>query len=542
MDTPTTSHHPSPGVPGTLRAVWQRRRDEVLGHIDVVDAAIAALLGEAMDDDLRASAHQAAHELTGAAVTFGFPRASELARELELAFEPARALHHAEAPRLAGLAVDLRADLGGEPRGTLSTTTHGDCVLIVSEDDALARRLADEALERGLHAHVATDVTVAAGIAAARRPDVVVLDLHLPRQGTAALTLLEQLAQDEGGAPVVCVTATESFVDRIEVARRGGRGYLPRSLPAGHVLDVVDQLLRRRRASATRVIVVDDDDAVLSAVEALLSSHGVETTTLSDPLLLWDALEALDPDLVVLDVDMPEVGGIELCRVIRNEPRWSRLPILFLTARTDSASVHALFAAGADDYVPKPIVAPELLTRVTNRVERVALYRSLSDVDALTGVATRRAATETLERLLALSRRGQPLALGVIDLDHFKQVNDEHGHAVGDRVLQRVGALLQATFRGEDVVARWGGEEFAVGLYASGKEDAARRLERTLEVLRGERFTATDGRHFTVTFSGGVAEHPADADDLQQLFAAADTALYQAKAAGRDRVLTTGPG
>ncbi|HEV2771074.1 MAG TPA: response regulator [Solirubrobacteraceae bacterium] len=304
---------------------------------------------------------------------------------------------------------------------------------------------------------------------------------------------------------------------------------------------MIDQLLRRRSADATRVLVVDDDVAVLSAVETLLSAHGVEATTLDDPLGLWGALEALDPDLVVLDVDMPAVSGIELCRVIRNEPRWSRLPVLFLTARTDPDTVQAVFAAGADDYVPKPVLAPELLTRITNRVERVALYRSLSDIDALTGVATRRTATERLERMLSLARRGQALALAVIDLDHFKQVNDEHGHAAGDRVLQRVGALLQATFRGEDIVARWGGEEFAVGLSASGTEDAARRLEHTLEVLRRERFAAADGRSFTVTFTAGVAGHPGDAEDLQGLFAAADAALYQAKNAGRDRVLLAGP-
>jgi len=150
--------------------------------------------------------------------------------------------------------------------------------------------------------------------------------------------------------------------------------------------------------------------------------------------------------------------------------------------------------------------------------------------------------TRLLDHALARQHLASPrLAGAVIDLDHFKAVNDEHGHAAGDRVLQRVGALLQATFQGEDIVARWGGEEFVVGLYASDGEQAARRLERTLDLLRGERFAAADGRRFKVTFSAGIAGHPHDADDLRGLFAAADAALYQAKDVGRDRVLVASP-
>jgi diguanylate cyclase (GGDEF)-like protein len=162
----------------------------------------------------------------------------------------------------------------------------------------------------------------------------------------------------------------------------------------------------------------------------------------------------------------------------------------------------------------------------------------MDSTDPLTGLANRRKATEALERLFSLAgRNGVPVSVAILDLDHFKQVNDQHGHAAGDTVLRRLGELLTQSFRTEDVTARWGGEEFLVGMYGSTKADGARRLTALLQGLRGESFAGDGGESFTVTFSAGVAEHAADCSDLEALCRAADEALYQAKAAGRARVM-----
>src|SRR5207248_6769805 len=139
--------------------------------------------------------------------------------------------------------------------------------------------------------------------------------------------------------------------------------------------------------------------------------------------------------------------------------------------------------------------------------------------------------------LLALARRhNQPLSLVLVDVDHFKLVNDKHGHATGDEVLRRLGVALRRSFRDEDVVARWGGEEFVVGMYAMGVGDGVARLYRVLEAVRREVFTGGDNREFGVAFSAGVAEFPRHGIDLQSLYRAADEALYRAKEAGRGRV------
>jgi len=132
----------------------------------------------------------------------------------------------------------------------------------------------------------------------------------------------------------------------------------------------VRALLPAPAAARPRVLCVDDDAELLQAVRALLEAQRLEVHTLSDPLHFWSRLGEVRPDLVVLDVEMPYVNGIELCRVVRADPRWRTLPVLFLTARTEPETVYRVFAAGADDYVGKPLIGPELITRIRNRLER----------------------------------------------------------------------------------------------------------------------------------------------------------------------------
>lgn len=153
------------------------------------------------------------------------------------------------------------------------------------------------------------------------------------------------------------------------------------------------------------------------------------------------------------------------------------------------------------------------------------------------GVANRRKSIQELNRLLRLAlRQSQPLCFVILDLDHFKLVNDRHGHEAGDRVLKRFAALLKQTFRSEDVVARWGGEEFVVGLYGATRQQTRDRLTELLETMQQQEFTDASGENFRVSFSGGIAEYPEDGTDLQALYRSADAALYLAKAEGRGQV------
>jgi diguanylate cyclase (GGDEF)-like protein len=558
------------GQPAALSAavagVWGKYRDQVLARVDVLESAAMGILEGRLDREGRREAEREAHKLAGSVGTFGFSEGSRLAREAETLLAGPAAPGQAEALRLADLAVALRRELtappaaavparpasaaaadagsripgpaaGGAPRGAPGAAEDGPVLLIVDGDRDTADRLAMEASARGLRPHVALAAAEAREALRRVAPEAALLDISID----GGIELLRALSDRFPAVPSIVFTRSDAFTDRVEVARLGGRGFLRKPLAPARAIDAVEPLLRPVPGPQAAVLAVDDDPAVLEAVRFVLEPHGIRVDTLDAPERFWETLEESAPDVVLLDVDMPRVNGLELCRVLRNDPRWKSVPVVFLTSRTDPTTVQEVFAAGADDFVGKPFVGPELGARIQNRLERVRLQRSLAETDALTGVPNRRGSEEVLERFIRLAAgQGEPLAFGVVDLDCFKTVNDRCGHAVGDEVLARVARVLHKRFRSQDVVARWGGEEFVVGMYGMDKTDGVQRLAEALEVLREEPFTAPDGESFHVTFSAGVAEFVTDGRDLQSLYRAADEAMYAAKAAGRDRVLPAG--
>ncbi len=531
-----------PAEQSPLKTIWNAHRPTMVERVCLLQQAATALTDRTLDATLHTEATQAAHQLAGALGTFGFWRASEYAREMESILEGAETAGVDPGPRLSELASGLLVELDAEPSDAAMALPAADLqtaplILLVDDDPTLTSRLADEAVHRGMRAEIAASPAAARALAEQERPDAVVLDLTFEDGSDAAYALLAELTQKSPPVPVLVLTVRDGFTDRIEVARRGARGFLEKSLSPSDALDQVSQILDRTSTGGARILAVDDDPAVLGATRAILEAHGLEVATLNDPMRFWEELTRVSPALLLLDVDMPGASGIELCRVLRNDPRWAAVPVLILTARRDAATVQEIFAAGADDYLVKPIVAAELTTRVENRLDRFRLHQALADTDALTGVANRRTSKGALGQLIGLAERfGKPLCLAELDLDHFKKVNDRYGHATGDMALRRLGELLRRSFHGEDVVARWGGEEFIVAMYGIGREQGIERVRGLLEVFRAEEFQA-GGERFNLTFSAGVALYPADGEDIEGLHRAADVALYRAKAAGRDRVL-----
>jgi diguanylate cyclase (GGDEF)-like protein len=547
--------HGDQDTTATLADMWGQFKDAELARVDTLDRAALALLRGSLVDDQRLQATREAHQLAGAVGTFGFMQASSTAREIEQILQGTVTLGEAQVGRLSTLVVRLRTELERDPAATTSPEPRAaerlsvervPCrespfLLLVDDDPALAERICEEGATRYFHTEVAEGVEAARSVLARERPDVVLLDLLVQDTTEDGLGLLKELNEQGDPVPVLVLTRRDTFIDRVQVATLGGRGFLSKSTPTSEVFDAVVRLLQQHQPGESRVIAADDDPVILATLDFLLSPCGIRVIPVNDPLSFWDMLEQQSPDLVILDVDMPRISGIELCQVMRNDERWSTTPVVFLTARTDPETVRQVFAAGADDFVNKPIVGPELIARITNRLERSRLARSMAETDPLTGLANRRKASESVGRFLRLAERhDQPLSIAVLDIDHFKQVNDRYGHDTGDAVLQGITKLLLQGQRGEDIVARWGGEEILLAMYGMTRADGVQRLANVLETVRDETFMAPNGDAIRVTFSGGVSQFPEDGADLQTLCRAADEALYRAKAAGRNRVVPAG--
>jgi len=270
-------------------------------------------------------------------------------------------------------------------------------------------------------------------------------------------------------------------------------------------------------ASAVHVLAVDDDPAFLAALHPMLEPWGVHLTTLENPLRFWDILPKVAPDLLILDVEMPQVTGIELCQAVRADSHWQSLPILFLTARHDLDTIQQIFTIGADDYITKPIVGAELLSRITNRLDRLRLLQTLATQDPLTGLANQPHSSRELERLLTAN----PLhlfCLAIFTVIALHQLNFQYGHATTNQVLQRWGRLFQMTLGSTATLSYWGNGEFLVGLSGCGKSKAEECLADMQKTLRQQVFTAPDQSRFQVGFSFGLAVNSVDGTTLQSLY------------------------
>lgn len=296
-----------------------------------------------------------------------------------------------------------------------------------------------------------------------------------------------------------------------------------------------------------KVLLAEDSPVYTRMLTTLLTGWGYEVSAVSNG---DDALAALrspaPPQLAILDWSMPGASGIKVCRELRGTNLSRYTYVLLLTAHTDRERLLRAFEAGADDFLTKPFNDQELEARLRVGRRIVGLQDNLISIsetlrhqachDALTGIWNRRAILDFLERQLARARRegNSPVSVIVADIDHFKQVNDRHGHLAGDSVLRETAQTIRGSIRSYDGVGRYGGEEFVIVLPGCKLEDAAMRAEQIRGSLAG-RQVAGVAAPLTISVSMGVA-CGGSPDDLNRLLAAADEALYKAKEAGRNRV------
>jgi diguanylate cyclase (GGDEF)-like protein len=294
-----------------------------------------------------------------------------------------------------------------------------------------------------------------------------------------------------------------------------------------------------------RILIAEDDSTSRMLLTRVLGKWGHDVVATENGAQAWEALQAEGaPQLAILDWMMPGMDGVEVCRKVR-ERKTGRPPyIILLTALDDKASIVAGLDAGANDYVGKPYDPDELRARIEVGRRFVELHEELAEArreleiqartDRLTGVINRGAIISHLEQEIERAQReGGLLGLGMLDIDHFKKVNDVHGHAAGDEVLREVVRRSVSVLRRYDVFGRVGGEEFLVVVPGAD----ARELEEVLQRIRqaiAKTPIAVAGREIAVTVSLGGATRAGDSAD--ELIARADDALYAAKVAGRDRV------
>ena len=295
-----------------------------------------------------------------------------------------------------------------------------------------------------------------------------------------------------------------------------------------------------------RILVVDDQDTNRVLLRGVLSRRGYKVTTAASGEEALAIIEGGLPDLVLLDIFMPKVSGLDVIEKLRQGDKTAALPVILVSALADTQHVVAGLERGANDYITKPFVTPVLLARVAALLRSAALVKrlevqtellaKLAAIDELTGLYNRRTLFQALETERSRSvRYRRPLSVAMIDLDHFKRINEEYGHTGGDDVLREFGARLIEWLRTMDIACRYGGEEFCAILPETNLEGGLVAAQRIRRLVESHTFTigTTQAR---LTVSIGVSGWSPPADDVPDLLNEADIALLEAKRSGRNRI------
>ncbi|MCM2321249.1 MAG: PleD family two-component system response regulator [Pseudomonas sp.] len=371
-----------------------------------------------------------------------------------------------------------------------------------------------------------------------RHPAAIVMEVDFAGNG-GGLQLAEEAQQGlEHKLPVLFFSEQEADTrTRLAAVRAGGEDFFSGSLDASTLLERLEDLTRLTQTEPYKVLIVDDSRAQTTFTERMLNSAGIITRSLTDPIQVMAALGDFQPDLIILDMYMPECLGTELAKVIRHHERYVSVPIIYLSAEDDIDKQLDAMGEGGDDFLTKPIQARHLIATVRNRAARARNLKARMVRDSLTGLYNHTHILQLLEDARVRARRDQqPLSFAMLDIDHFKQVNDRYGHPMGDRVIKSLALFLKQRLRKSDHIGRYGGEEFAVVLPDTDAATAARVLDDIRRRFAEIHFPAQP-QDLSCSFSCGIAELHGE-QEAKALASHADEALYRAKHAGRNRVET----
>lgn len=383
--------NPSPTKPEFHQAItqiWERYKDKICDRITVLEQVSTAIHQGELNQKLRQQGLQEAHKLAGSLGTFGLSKGSVLAREIEHLFQRNSVFTSEEILHFHQLVVKLRHEVEqnnhhlstpsrSKQSPELPSIPSGSSRLLwmISSDQTLVKIATATALKLNLSPQAIADLSVLEelrkNLQQTPAPPIVLLDFDLD----FAPPLLPLLAQDPSFLPVIVLTQQKDLTQRVKVAQSGGRAFLEKPITSEEITQAVSNILRQSDQINAKVLIVDDEPLILDTLETLLKPWGINTFTVNDPRQFWDILESTAPDLLILDIEMPYLDGIELCRVVRADPRWNRLPVIFLSAHSNQMIQHQVFSVGADDYLTKPIEESTVINRILNRLRRAQSLR-----------------------------------------------------------------------------------------------------------------------------------------------------------------------
>ena len=480
------------------------------------------------------------HKLAGSGGSYGLPRVTEIARAAEQRIlTPPR-----PTPQDADLfeqaitdlkdAFDASSVMAGMPSPESRLPGFGYLAILLMGPGPLRNEIERSLGEVGFVVAIHESEVDPWSVPPTERPDLVVIGTDLG-ENPLALARYWAAATPDRPRAVVLADPAERY-DRLRTAAAGVDAVFgPATLPRG--LAQYARALATIGAPPAHVVVVEDDPSQAQLFATWLGQINARVSICGSAQVARDTLLNETPDLVLLDVDLPDVDGFALARLMRQDPRLALVPVVFLTARQTVADELEGLRAGGDDFLAKPVERSHLVQVVLTRTERGRRIRELVHRDGLTGVLNHATLMAELDHAIAFaSRHGEPVCFLMCDLDHFKRINDSHGHLVGDQVLMHVARVFRGCVRGSDLLGRYGGEEFGIILRRCPPANGKAIAEKLRKALEESPMQTRGGPDVSIRVSIGVATYPGSGQTAGDVATAADQALYRAKSAGRNRV------
>lgn len=507
---------------------------------------------------------RSSHNFAGSGATYGFPQISNDARVVhEVIKEYMAANKNSPAPTRSDIIEKLRAfeqscrEALEQHKTTdfLKSTTqssypatqinsHGEKtknIYIFSKDFKQSQKSAEQLSYFSYKVSIKSDAQSFLKELASSIPDCLLFYTNLNAQDINLIHEIKDKIKEIGGdpkkIPIIIISSQGDYSTRLAAVRLEIDGFFT---DQADILSIVDKIRNLDKARQTQksynILIVDDDEMLTEFYTHTLKSSGMRVTALNSPKDCLKAIADQSFDLILIDYFMPHCNGQELAAIIRQHENYLSLPIVFISAKEDLEMVLRDSHLGIDEFLLKPFKPQQLLSVICNRAERSAELRSLTIRDSFTGLFNHAHFIETLTKKTLQAKRGTFTGTyALIDLDHFKSINDTYGHPAGDIVIKNFARLLQQNLRESDIMGRCGGEEFGIILPDCDLERARSVLDAIREKFCNLSFNI-DGEIIQSSFSAGLTEIGNSKGDVKLTLSAADKALYTAKKNGRNQI------
>ncbi|WP_102505225.1 diguanylate cyclase [Salinivibrio kushneri] len=499
------------------------------------------------DQETLKALHAGLHTIAGAAGTFGFPSLGEAARQ----FEQQVANRLSQVEQQASLPDDwIKALELAHNKDSLSanqsTTTIQQPVMegapvigLVERDNILAEYARSQFARFGFQVHWVKDADEVNQLTS-HAPDLMLVDHHAIQNDAPDNNLADvwKIKLRDFKCPIFFIGAEESYKARLQALRAGGSGYYTKPLDMATLASKFAYMLGHNDKEPGRVMIIDQDAALVSQCQSVLENANMHIEVVPNPEQTFECISEFNPEVILIGVWLSQVTGAELATLLAQTEHWAHLPIIFLSRDPNADLRRQSLLIDGDAILEVPVDKELLVSLCQRRVQRLRIFNRTQHQDSLTGLLKHASIKDALQKQWQLAqRRSQVFSVVMLDIDHFKGVNDTYGHAIGDQVIAAIGTLVRQHFRNTDKLGRYGGEEFALVLPDCDMHQAEKLVNQLREDFAAVKFKAND-TPFSCTLSAGIADNQRfPAETGESLLTLADKALYRAKHDGRNCVV-----